>query len=87
MLIDLLSNHKWYVRSKSSIALSRAYDHVAISTFKTELPPDAYVIYDMSLYGEAAIKNTMRECQDPIALAHHVQIPLTGCVTFMPDVF
>lgn len=87
VLIDLLSDRTWHVRSPSAIALSRAHDPHDAATFKTKLPRDAYVIKDMALRGDSAIKNTMRECQDPIALAHHEVFPINGQVSFRSDIF
>lgn len=85
-MIDLLSDYTWHARTAAS-ALSRAHDQYDWKNFKTKLPRDAYVIYDMSLHGAAAIKNTMAECRDPIALAHHTQYSITGRISFQSDIF
>lgn len=86
-IIDLLSDHTWHYRTPRVVALSISRDQYESKHFKTTLPRDAYVIYDMSLSGDAAIKNSMVDCQNPIAIAHHVASPAIGRVTFRSDIF
>lgn len=87
ILIDLLSDHTWHIRSVPAMALSRAHSKYDSEHFKTTFPRDAYIIYDMTLHGDEAIKNNMSECQDPIALGHHHEYPTAGHVTFRSDIF
>lgn len=86
-IVDQLSDHTWHFRSPTASALSRAHDPSSSAHFKTELPRDAYVIYDMALHGAAAIKNTMCECQDPIALGVHDEHARLARITFRSDIF